>query len=402
MSESMFRRNGIWYTWVRNPRTGETTKRSTGFRDKEAARSRARQIEREVANPEGAAARAYTLGEALEAFVEKSEERSAAKGGKPLALDTVAFYKKKAGVILALRPGSMRLSQVDSAFVESYISERRRGGTSDHTISKELGVLRSALKLARTQKRFFAQVEDVFPSSQEFGATYQPRDRALALSDVAKLLAGNPPERLAVVAFALATGAETSALERARLGDIAADLSHVVIRGSKNANRRDRVVPIVTLECAWLLDFALRHANGEGERLFKHLSNLRRDLQQACDRAGIARVSPHDLRRTFAKWLRARGAESSLVGAALGHADGRMVERVYGRMTRADDLSRALTAQLQNAGRYVDGNRGTSGATRHSRQEPDDQETSVNVKNLVARDGIEPPTRGFSIPCSTN
>ncbi len=28
--------------------------------------------------------------------------------------------------------------------------------------------------------------------------------------------------------------------------------------------------------------------------------------------------------------------------------------------------------------------------------------TKVAIKEVVARDGIEPPTQGFSVPCSTN
>ena len=30
------------------------------------------------------------------------------------------------------------------------------------------------------------------------------------------------------------------------------------------------------------------------------------------------------------------------------------------------------------------------------------KKTAETVKNLVARDGIEPPTQGFSVPCSTD
>jgi hypothetical protein len=48
--------------------------------------------------------------------------------------------------------------------------------------------------------------------------------------------------------------------------------------------------------------------------------------------AGIERCSPNDLRRTFATWMRADGVPPNLIGSMMGHADSRMVERVYARL----------------------------------------------------------------------
>jgi len=50
-----------------------------------------------------------------------------------------------------------------------------------------------------------------------------------------------------------------------------------------------------------------------------------------CDRGQRSPpCSPNDLRRTYATWLRAQGVEPQLIGAAMGHRDSRMVERVTG------------------------------------------------------------------------
>jgi integrase len=157
--------------------------------------------------------------------------------------------------------------------------------------------------------------------------------------------------KLAVVAFAIACGAELAALKRARRSEVSwceddPGRSVVHVRGTKNEHR-DRLVPIATLEQAMLLDFALRHAPGNGELLFPSLGSVRRDMQHAAKRSGVKRFSPHVLRHTLAKWLRAGGVDSATTGALLGHADGRMVERIYGRLDRAEDARSAVLAQYR-------------------------------------------------------
>ena len=61
-----------------------------------------------------------------------------------------------------------------------------------------------------------------------------------------------------------------------------------------------------------------------------------RDIRAACRRASIPEVTPRDLRRSHAKILRALGVEPHLIAGMLGHADSRMVERVYGRLAPAE------------------------------------------------------------------
>jgi integrase len=55
--------------------------------------------------------------------------------------------------------------------------------------------------------------------------------------------------------------------------------------------------------------------------LFLPWQNVRRDLAQACDRAGIEPCTPNDLRRTCATWLRQAGAAPDLIAPVMGHTD---------------------------------------------------------------------------------
>jgi integrase len=60
---------------------------------------------------------------------------------------------------------------------------------------------------------------------------------------------------------------------------------------------------------------------------------------------GIGRLSPNDLRRAHAQWLRRGGVQPADLAPVMGHADSRMVERVYGKVT-AVDLAPRLSASL--------------------------------------------------------
>ncbi len=142
----------------------------------------------------------------------------------------------------------------------------------------------------------------------------------------------------------VATSAEWSATERALRHDVALDHSAVHLRGTKRTTR-DQVVPVATKQQLELLRYALTHAEGEEPALFLRWGNVRRDLREACKRALIRPCSPNDLRRTFATWLRAAGAPTDFIAPVMGHADTRMVERVYGRLAPSD-LRRRIMASV--------------------------------------------------------
>ena len=121
-----------------------------------------------------------------------------------------------------------------------------------------------------------------------------------------------------------------------------------------------------------MLDFALENAKGPGDPMFVCWENVRRDLDAACIRIEkklnpgfdhgpdklskrlravppkpFPSVSPNDLRRTCATWLRAQGVPPHLIAPVMGHRDSRMVERVYGRLP-IDDLAKRIGQELRH------------------------------------------------------
>ena len=123
-------------------------------------------------------------------------------------------------------------------------------------------------------------------------------------------------------------------------------------------------------------------------------------LRYAARRAGLEHVTPNDLRRTYAHLLRQAGASLANIAPTMGHADTRMLERVYGKLS-PEELSQRLLLHVRNAFPDCIANASVgTGFDGFSRQAG--QPGIANPSELVPRGGIEPPTRGFSVPCSTD
>jgi integrase len=362
----LYKRGEVWWAWILGER------RSTGCRDKEAARRRARELEREAADPERVAKAQAGLSDALGLLIADTTSKANAKPPRA-SRATIAFHQKEAAVLLgALAPEwdserrdrskDLPLRQVTAPTVDEYIARRRNGGAKDTTIHKDLSTWRKAMKFAKRAGLWDGDIDRVFPVA--FAPEYRPRERWmtpqewLALVEDSEAL-DQPDSRraevkaarratLAMVAFMVATSAEWGAVERARPEDIGEDLAIVHVRGSKDAQKggnRDRFVPIVLLGHAFLLAFAREHADGGCVLLFRSHANFRRALAAACDRAKIGRLSPNDLRRSHAQWLRRAGVRPADIAPVLGHADSRMAERIYGKVKSAE-LGPILSAQI--------------------------------------------------------
>jgi integrase len=170
--------------------------------------------------------------------------------------------------------------------------------------------LRAALKLAVRAGLWLGNPAAVLPVA--FAPEYRPRTRFLTPNELSGLLGVLLADQAARVAFIVATSACWGESCRAMRADVAEDLSTAFIRGTKRSTRL-RTVPIVSEMARSLLEYALKHAQGEDGLLFRPWTNVRRDLHQACEALGIAPCSPNDLRRTCATWLRAAGASPDLI-----------------------------------------------------------------------------------------
>ena len=123
----LFKRGRVWYAQVYE--NGRRVQRSTHCHDRRAAELRARQLERDAADPAHAAATRATLTDALQLLLTQRREQAAA--GRR-SFETVHFYEVKAGhlvrVLETAEDGSwapFSLAELHARHVDAFISRRR-------------------------------------------------------------------------------------------------------------------------------------------------------------------------------------------------------------------------------------------------------------------------------------
>lgn len=242
------------------------------------------------------------------------------------ARQTVASYRLMAGHLARLC-GGFRLSRLHVDQVQAYIVARLDEGAARETVRKELVCLRQALKNAKRRGELRGiDLSDLFPP---FSAPYQPRDRYLTPEQAVSLLQRLPDHRQRWVLVAAWAGLRLSEVERLQWVDVDFDQALLRVRGSKTPGSY-RLVGLAPA----LADF-LRPVRAVRGFVVTRWHNVRRDLELACRDAGLPRVTPNDLRRTFASWLVQAGKSNFVVARLLGHRSTKMVDLVYGHLDRA-------------------------------------------------------------------
>lgn len=311
---------------------GRRVQRCTYETDEAAARRVVRGWLRE-------AARGATVTDVVTAFHDHVAEQVRAGATRP---DTASFYSVKLSHAVILLGRLRRLGGRD---VRGYVSTRREAGVSDATVAKELRSLRTALRYGVELEIWRGGSPDV-ARVRGLRDVAKSRETWLTEAQARELVAVLDPPRVAFVAFALATGAELSALRRARRRDLDLRTWEVHLRGTKRETR-DRVVPVVLPVCRDLLRLVVANTPaGDGDgALLRPWGNVRRDLAVACTRAGVPAVTPTDLRRTFATWHVLHGASLETLAPMMGHSSTAMLRRHYAK-ARATELRARLEKEL--------------------------------------------------------
>jgi integrase len=298
----------VW--WVRSdPVSGKRA--STGARSKEGAVAWRQERERRAANPYYAASHEATIGEWVTKVLETKRQRRAE--------GTADMYRVKLGHVARILGSEMPMASITPDRVDHFVATRQAEGATNNTIGKELTAILQLCKHARRAGQYSGDVSALRPVG--FSINYEPRRGHLKREWLPMLERALAPHQIAAVKAIVATGARRSEYYELRAEDCDTTRWLVQLRGTKTEKAR-RVVPIPTPFRA-LLRAALTSLEPKWDR-------ITHDLPRVCEDLGLPKLTPNDLRRTHSTWLIEAGVSKELIADSLGHADSRMVERVYG------------------------------------------------------------------------
>ncbi len=333
-------------------------------------------------------------------FIARSERKKRADG-------TINCYVTKSGHLLRVLGEYVDVNSLPNNVEEAYVRQRQSEEAHDHTIHKELVVLRAALRLAKRNGLLHGDLDRL---RTDHSPNYQPRRRSLTVPEYTNLLMALPPKRRATVAFIVLSAPRDSEWPNVERSHV--DFDSVLTLPGTKTRRAWRQIPLREhTDLAELLKQVLAELPPDQERLFEPWLNIRRDLHVACDRAEIPHVSPNDLRRTFATWCWQGGMHPSRIALLLGHCDARMVERVYGVLDSGSlggDVATVFNrlnlprVSVPKAGSKWVTNNGQNLRQKRQVRRPVFLTSEETQEVQMPRGGIEPPTRGFSVLCSTD
>lgn len=371
---TLYRRGAVWWADFRDPR-GRRRRESLRTTDAKVARERLRRAELVATDP-AAHREERPLSAAIGYFVD------VALSGVPAG--TVRFYKGKVGHLFRIF-GAVDVADIRKPDVLAYAQQRLAEGAHRHTVGKELITLRRVLVAEHERVALPVPPRDLIP---KWKMEYAPRTRHLSRLDFERLMVKTPAARRLWLMVAAYTGGSFGELVRLEWHHVDLDRGLIHLPGTKAKDRR-RTVPLADPLRPWL--FGAKQRTG---RVLAKWHNVRRDLAHYCAKAKIPKVTPNDLRRTFASWLVDAGVPHLTVAHLLGHSSTRMVEKVYGRLDRGhyaaavSKLPGCDVGVSDNGPRMAPGGVIGTGAERYN---------DANTADLrVPRDGVEPPTRGFS------
>jgi integrase len=296
---------GVWSIIWREE--GKTKRRSLGTNDRGEAERRYEDVKRESARE----ADQGTIADVYSAYTADLAAR-----GKPIGRTQFA-WKRLAPTFGALRP-----DQVTRIVCRQYAKTRLNHGVTDGTIWTELGWLRTALNWSNPKT----------PAVIERPQKPPPKDRFLTKEEYRWLKNAAVSDHLRLfIVLGIATAGRKGAILGLTWDRIDFDRGQIDL-GKGVGNKGRAVIPMTgNAREALTIAYDGRTCDHVIEYGGKAVAKIDKAFKRTVVRAGIGSCTPHDLRRSAARWMAEAGQPMTAIAQYLGHSNTAQTEKVYAR-----------------------------------------------------------------------
>jgi integrase len=301
-------------TRVREPATdAHTHEEATAYREDQRRMAR----EKRKLKPDEVLACEDTFSQVADKFLDHQKPRITPKA-----------YEREESIVAHLKAHfTGTRAEITSGQVSDFVT-KRLGEFCRGTVRKELISLKHLFRLAcgvwKLLPRFANPCLDV--TAPKFR---DERTQHLSPDQFRRLLAASPEKMRPIFALLTATGMRRSELLECRWKCV--DGARILLPTSKNDEPKEVHLNVFAQQVLASIP------QGEPEdRLFPDVTPeaVSMAFHRVCQLLGIVDIRLHDLRHTFATWLRQRGTDLDVIASQLGHRDLRMTKR-YARIASA-------------------------------------------------------------------
>jgi integrase len=216
--------------------------------------------------------------------------------------------------------GSYRLTALTTGVIDDYRTARYQEGAHRRTINGELTTLSLVLRKAREH----GDLPPTVPAKIPWFPEEESEIRVLSDAEEATLLLAATPHLRPLIRFALQTGLRRDELLHLTWEHLDLRRCEVVVTSLRAKNRKSRRVPLNATALEILSE--LPSSRSSAARVFGYRA-IDNQFWRASAKAGLAGVSCHTLRHSFATRALERGVNVRTVQRWLGHSSIKMTER---------------------------------------------------------------------------
>lgn len=335
MPKNLRKRGRIW--WYRLRKNGQDQEGSLDTESLTVARERLEEVRRRLTD--------RTFGLERHSF-DAAARRFAAEHFKTLKRKSRLRYVASMTNLEAHMRG-LDISTIDTAKLSEFEQARLAAGVTSATVRRDLACLSSIF--SRCEEWGWTRYNPVKPylrsrkSALKEGA---PRERYWTPEQEQTALPCAPVRFRAMIAFAIDTGLRKEEQFSLLWSDVDLDAAQITIRAEVAKSSKSRQVPILprTLELLKAMPRTLGYVwtTEAGSRYSPTSPSINEGLAKVCRRAGLERISWHDLRRSCGcRLLQDMGLRMEEVSRWLGHSSVKVTERHYAFLN-VSHLHRAL------------------------------------------------------------